>query len=174
MPVHYWQMILLFGGLGFFVPGGMPDGTLVQDRIVDSIPSTRRNPVLADVFQRLGYMERKGSGLTKIIESYKSAYNYSEDKKPHFESSRGEFTVTLMNLNYSADEANNEADYEANEAKDEINKIQDTETLLLNVLKDNPNLTQKKLADIAGVSRSTVQRFVERFIKEKIAENRYK
>lgn len=83
----------------------MPDGTLVQNRIIDAIPSTRRNPVLADVFQRLGYMERKGSGLTKIIESYKNAYNYSDTKKPQFESSRVEFTVTLMNLNYGINEA---------------------------------------------------------------------
>lgn len=39
-----------------YSPGGMMDGTLVQDRIIDSVPSTRRNPILADVFQRLGYM----------------------------------------------------------------------------------------------------------------------
>ncbi|MFR2169532.1 MAG: ATP-binding protein [Anaerostipes hadrus] len=29
------------------------------------VPSTRRNPVLADIFNRLGYMERKGSGFGK-------------------------------------------------------------------------------------------------------------
>ena len=56
-----------------YSPGGMPDGTLVQERVIDAIPSTRRNPVLADVFQRIGYMERKGSGLTKIINAYKNA-----------------------------------------------------------------------------------------------------
>ena len=83
-----------------YSPGGMPDGTLVQERVLDAIPSTRRNPVLADVFQRLGFMERKGSGLTKIINEYRKAYLYSEDKEPRFLSSRVEFTVTLRNLNY--------------------------------------------------------------------------
>ena len=48
-----------------YSPGGMPDGTLVQERVLDAIPSTRRNPVLADVFQRLGFMERKGSDLNE-------------------------------------------------------------------------------------------------------------
>ncbi|MGN0414131.1 MAG: ATP-binding protein [Agathobacter sp.] len=121
---------------------------------------------LADVFQRLGYMERKGSGLTKIIESYKNAYNYSEDKKPQFESSRVEFTVTLMNLNYGVNEAN-EAKNEANEAKNVTGKIQDIEILLLNILRENSNVIQKELARITGVSRSTIQRLMEEMIKEK-------
>jgi predicted HTH transcriptional regulator len=87
-----------------YSPGGMPDGSLIQNRIIDAVPSTRRNPVLADVFQRLGYMERKGSGLSRIIEGYQKAYNYSGDKKPEFESSRVEFTVTFKNLNYGENE----------------------------------------------------------------------
>ena len=48
-----------------YSPGGMPDGSLIQERDPLTVPSTRRNPVLADVLNRLGYMERKGSGLEK-------------------------------------------------------------------------------------------------------------
>ena len=47
-----------------YSPGGMPDGSLIQERDPLTVPSTRRNPVLADVLNRLGYMERKGSGLS--------------------------------------------------------------------------------------------------------------
>ncbi|RGD85669.1 hypothetical protein DWY35_06210 [Ruminococcus sp. AF25-13] len=32
-----------------------------------TVPLTRRYPVLADIFNRLGYMERKSSGSGKII-----------------------------------------------------------------------------------------------------------
>ena len=53
-----------------YSPGGMPDGSLIQERDPLTVPSTRRNPVLADVLNRLGYMERKGSGLEKIISGY--------------------------------------------------------------------------------------------------------
>ena len=74
--------------------GGMPDGN------IDTIPSTRRNPVLADVFHRLGYMERQGSGLNKITSAYKSAINFREGLEPKFFSHRVEFTVTLQNLDY--------------------------------------------------------------------------
>lgn len=46
-----------------YSPGGMADGIAIQDRDPLSVPSTRRNPLLADIFERLGYMERKGSGF---------------------------------------------------------------------------------------------------------------
>lgn len=46
-----------------------------------SIISKRRNPVLADVFARLCYMERQGSGIKKSIENYELEMNYSEDLK---------------------------------------------------------------------------------------------
>jgi predicted HTH transcriptional regulator len=151
--------------LTIYSPGGMPDGTIVQNRIIDAIPSTRRNPVLADVFQRLGYMERKGSGLTKIIEAYKAAYNYSEEKEPQFLSSRVEFTVTLKNLNYGVNEANNEAKSESKKANNEAKSTDEVKNIILNAIADNPNITQKELERISGVSRSTVQRIMEELTK---------
>ena len=44
-----------------------------------AIPSMRRNPVLANIFSRLNYMERRGSGFKKILDAY-SSY----EKKPVF------------------------------------------------------------------------------------------
>lgn len=84
-----------------YSPGGMPDGSIIQDRDPLTVPSTRRNPVLADIFNRLGYMERKGSEFAKIIDNYAFQINYKEDKKPYFRSDRYQFTVIMPNLNYS-------------------------------------------------------------------------
>lgn len=83
-----------------YSPGGMPDGSLIQERDPRTVPLTRRNPVLADVLNRLGYMERKGSGLEKIISGYEFQINYDESKKPKFRSDRYQFTVVMPNLNY--------------------------------------------------------------------------
>ena len=83
-----------------YFPGGMPDGTFIQDRDPLTVPSTRRNPLLADIFERLGYMERRGSGFGKIIRSYEAQVNYKEGKRPYFRSDRTQFTVILPNLNY--------------------------------------------------------------------------
>lgn len=86
--------------LTIYSPGGMPDGTRVQERDLSSISSTRRNPVLADLFSRLGYMERQGSGFKKITESYHAAHNYRSELEPQFYSDASSFQVTLYNLNY--------------------------------------------------------------------------
>lgn len=86
--------------LTIYSPGGMPDGTRVQERDLSSISSTRRNPVLADFFSRLGYMERQGSGFKKITESYHAAHNYRSELEPQFYSDASSFQVTLYNLNY--------------------------------------------------------------------------
>ena len=50
-------------------PGGMYDGSVIQNQDILNIPSKRRNPIIADVFQRLDFMERRGSGFKKIYEA---------------------------------------------------------------------------------------------------------
>jgi predicted HTH transcriptional regulator len=135
-----------------YSPGGMPDGSLIQERDPLSVPSTRRNPVLADVFNRLGYMERKGSGFEKIISGYEFQVNYSEEKKPSFRSDRYQFTVIMPNLNYG-DEINSKA---SNEALDEA-----LEMRLLNLLKEQPELTQKEMIVMLDTSRATLQRLMK-------------
>ena len=86
--------------LTIYSPGGMADGTRIQEQNLLSISSTRRNPVLADIFGRLGYMERQGSGFKKITESYHFAHNYRDELEPKFYSDVSSFQVTLYNLNY--------------------------------------------------------------------------
>lgn len=81
-------------------PGGMADGTRIQERDISNISSTRRNPALADIFARLGYMERQGSGFRKITEAYYAAHNYRAELEPKFYSDVASFQVTLYNLNY--------------------------------------------------------------------------
>ncbi len=85
-------------------PGGMADGTNIQDRDIESVASKRRNPALADVFSQLGFMERQGSGFKKIKEAYQFAHNYTEDLAPEFYSDGGTFWLTLYNLNYGKED----------------------------------------------------------------------
>lgn len=135
-----------------YSPGGMPDGSLIQERDPLSVPSTRRNPVLADVFNRLGYMERKGSGFEKIISGYEFQVNYSEEKKPSFRSDRYQFTVIMPNLNYG-EEIESKASNEALDAALEMR--------LLNLLEEQPKLTQKEMIVILDTSRATLQRLMK-------------
>ena len=47
-------------------PGGMYNGMLIQDLDIADVSSERRNPILANVMAQLDYMEKRGSGLTRI------------------------------------------------------------------------------------------------------------
>jgi ATP-dependent DNA helicase RecG len=86
--------------LEIYSPGGMYDGSVVQNLDTDRIPSRRRNPIIADIFNRMNYMERRGSGFKKIKGDYRKEANYKENFEPKFYSDNNSFWVTLFNLNY--------------------------------------------------------------------------
>lgn len=64
----------------------MFDGRLIQQLDPMTIPSKRRNPLLADFFHRLKLMERRGSGMKKIIDEYKRFENLENYHAPEFNS----------------------------------------------------------------------------------------
>lgn len=86
--------------LEIYSPGGMYDGTIVQNLDTDHVASKRRNPVIADIFSRMHFMERRGSGFKKIKADYRHAVNYQSEYEPVFRSTPTSFFVTLYNLNY--------------------------------------------------------------------------
>lgn len=84
-----------------YSPGGMLDGSIVQHLDIDNVASKRRNPVIADIFSRMHFMERRGSGFKKIKADYRRAVNYCMELDPLFRSTPTSFFVTLYNLNYN-------------------------------------------------------------------------
>jgi len=82
-------------------PGGMFDGgaPIQERRNLRAIGSSRRNPVVADVFNRLEYAERRGSGLKKILDAYGEATYNLLRREPAFASDTF-FTVRLPSLTY--------------------------------------------------------------------------
>lgn len=84
-----------------YSPGGMFDGSIVQELDTDHVASKRRNPVIADIFSRMHFMERRGSGFRKIKSDYRRAINYRAEIAPQFHSTPTSFFVTLYNLNYN-------------------------------------------------------------------------
>ena len=84
-------------------PGGMFGGGSIQEYDIYSIRSMRRNPVIADLFQRMKYMERRGSGLRKIVSETEKLPGYTEAYKPQFFSTATDFWVILKNVNYHHD-----------------------------------------------------------------------
>ena len=88
--------------LEIYSPGGMCDGTKVQERDLMRVPSRRRNPIIADIFNRLKYMDRRGSGFKKILSDYRAQPTYTENVEPVFYSDNDSFILILKNINYYA------------------------------------------------------------------------
>ena len=149
-----------------YSPGGMPDGSLIQDRDPLTVPSTRRNPVFADVLNRLGYMERKGSGFGKIISGYEFQINYDRNKRPSFRSDRYQFTVVMPNLNYNVPQDvprnvphNVPQDVPRNVPQDA--KKNQLETQIVNLIRKDSKISTEKIAMALGVSSKTIKRHIK-------------
>ena len=84
-------------------PGGMFEGKPIQDCNINAVVSVRRNPVIADLFHRMKFMERRGSGLRKIVSETEKLPGYIEELRPEFHSSATDFRVVLKNVNYNMD-----------------------------------------------------------------------
>ena len=132
-------------------PGGMFDGTEVQNLDLRHVPSKLRNPIIADVFGRLRLMERRGSGFRKILDSYVEQERYNDDLKPEFYTDGYNFFLTLWNLNYAFDKAQNKAQNKA-----QRKMLSDKEHIVL-LIKENPSITQEEISGMIDKSRRTVQ-----------------
>lgn len=135
-------------------PGGMPDGKRIQDLNIDDIPSIRRNPIICDLFSRLKFMERRGSGLRKIIDQY------PDDIVPLFRSTEQTFVVTLKKLNYGKVSMPTDTDGGIENGIDD--GVEKNTEKILNAILADPKITQKRLADETGFSVRTVARELKR------------
>jgi len=83
-------------------PGGLPEGISKEEYLSGNI-SILRNPIIANVFYRLGIVEIFGTGVLRIIQSYSESI-----KKPLFDVSENTIKVTLpvteSDLELTADE----------------------------------------------------------------------
>ena len=131
-----------------YSPGGMVSGVSLKDKDILKIPSKRRNPVLADVFNRLKYMERRGSGFKKIMMDYQEQPNYNESLRPLFEADSEDFLLTLFNMNYSEDVTQDVT-------QDDVDKK------IKEMIKSNPNVSTEEMAKNLSLSTRTVKRHIK-------------
>lgn len=167
--------------LEVYSPGGMMDGRLIQQLNPMTVPSKRRNPLLADFFSRLGLMERRGSGMKKIIDAYKQYEHLVDFHMPEFSSNASEFHVTLWNLNFD-DRIIGEITSDSIPLIEEIRK-NDGEVFTKEFIKEsigftkeftkasrhiyklvsmNPQISIAKMAESMGLSTRQVQKYLNR------------
>lgn len=123
--------------------GGLVKGININD-IYMGVSATR-NPNLANIFFKLKYVESFGTGINRIITSYKN-YNL----KPSFDVSDNAFKVVLPNCNYH----------------DDNTFIQDDE--IVRYLENNKKVTRSTVEKILGVSKTRANNILNKMIKDGI------
>ena len=144
----------------------MYDGTFVQDLNPLNVSSTRRNPIIADLFARMDLMERRGSGLRKIIEAYEAEENYKENLKPEFRSTESSFTTVLKNLNYVGQNVGQNVTQNVtqsegeNEGQNEGKKLKpkDRRERIITIITENPKITAYDISKKFNVTDRTIER----------------
>ena len=151
-------------------PGAMLDGTQIQDRDIYNVPSIRRNPVIADMFTQLDYMEKRGSGLRKMRELTEKLPNFLPGKEPRYKTEASSFFTTFYNLNWGengripveevADRVNNTL--KKYPVKNELNKpVGRTAQRIIDMVISNPMITREKMADELGISLDGVKKQIK-------------
>jgi predicted HTH transcriptional regulator len=153
-------------------PGGMYKGRAVQEQDINQIESERRNPILADLFHRMRYMERRGSGLKKILNETKNLPGFRDDLTPQFYSDTS-FRVTIYNVNYS------DGQTESGNTGFGINcglnfgincGLNETQQKIIKLFMENPAITTQAVADSLGISRRAVDNNISQLKKAGLVE----
>jgi len=142
-------------------PGGMFNGKLIQEQDIDNIDSERRNPIIADLFHRMRYMERRGSGLKKIVNETSKLPGYTDALRPMFISTGTSFRVTIWNMNYGSvpeDVPGNVPDVPDHVPDSPVYVPGLRQTKMLQVIATTPCVTTAELAEQFQVTIKTIKR----------------
>lgn len=146
-------------------PGGMFDGKRIQEVDILHVPSLRRNPVISDIFHRLKFMERRGSGIKRILKEYE------QGNSPLFYSDQQYFIVTLKNKNYgemhevvenSGIEKRHKERIGIGSEKTSEKSSEKTSEKILEIISENKNISIAEMAGKIGISSRAVEKQISK------------
>ena len=130
--------------------GGLVKGLNMEDLYYGV--SEYRNPNLANVFYRLKYVERFGTGIERIFESYE---NY--DKKPLLLNTKNTFKVVLYNVNH----------IDENSVKKLPSNLTQEEQII-EYLKKNEKVNRKIVEALLNISKTRANNILNKMVDDEI------
>ena len=132
-------------------PGGMYNGMLIQDLDIANVSSERRNPILANVMAQLDYMEKRGSGLTRICNETQALDGYKDELKPVFKSTPTQFQTII----FASSDNQNVGDFVGDMSE---TKLTERQQKMLNLIKESPTISAKQMSETLSVTTRTIER----------------
>ena len=142
-------------------PGGMYNGQLIQDLDIADVSSERRNPILANVMAQLDYMEKRGSGLTRICNETRALDGYKEELKPVFKSTPTQFQTIIFASADTHNVGDNGGDVSGI-------KLTERQRRILDLIKASPTISGRRMSEILSVSQRTIERDLSALQKNEI------
>lgn len=128
--------------------------------------SQRRNQLVCDIFSRLDFMERRGSGIKKIFQAYEN-----DEKKPKFEIIDDVFIVTFYSRlyrNVDRNDDNVDINVEKNvginveiKIKEKYPELSNTSIDIINLVENNNHITQPEIAKELDKATNTIYRNIK-------------
>ena len=128
-------------------PGGLPAG-LSEDEYLNGQTSLLRNPIIGNVFFRLKYIEKFGTGIMRINYAYKNIL-----VKPEYRIFSNSIRIILPVI---------KSDYKLNEA----------EKRLINILTDSGSMTRNEVEKAAEMEKSKTIRILNGLIDKNIIQKK--
>ena len=141
-------------------PGGMYNGSFIQDLDIADVSSERRNPILANVMAQLDYMEKRGSGLTRICNETQALDGYKDELKPAFKSTPTQFQTII----YATTNTTNVGE---NVGEMSEMKLTERQQNILKLIKESPTISAKQMSEILSVTQRTIERDIATLRKKK-------
>lgn len=127
--------------------GGLVKGLTLNDILFGV--SQCRNEKLAAVFYRLKLIEAYGTGIQKIMDSYKEC-----EKKPQIESSDNAFRIVLPNRNVLLQQ----------------DALNNNEKVILEVIEKKGTIVRKDVEEVLSISQTMAGRLLKQLVEKKIVK----
>ena len=144
----------------FFNPGALPDSISAQQLISGNYTSQARNRKIAAMFKEAGIIEKYGSGIKRIQNSF---LNY-DLSAPIFENFQHGFMVTAIAK--TKDKVRENSNGELN---GELNIKQ---KLVFDYIKINPGTKAAQLSSLLNIPFSTIDKLIRVLLKKELIERR--
>ena len=118
---------------------------------IADVSSERRNPILANVMAQLDYLEKRGSGLTRICNETKALDGYKDELKPVFKSTPTQFQTII----FASSDTPNVGDHDGDMSE---TKLTERQQKILNLIKESPTITGRQMSETLSVSQRTIER----------------
>ena len=162
----------------FSSPGGMYDGTLIQNCDIDDVPSCRRNPVIADVAQNVGENVAQNVAKTttepivgdgdKNDVAKNVAQNVGENVAKNVAKTATEGIVEAIDENVTKNVGENVAKTATEGIVEDVAKntnvaktaTEDRISMITQLISENNYISRKEIADKLNVSQKTIERLL--------------